>query len=381
VRSDGLGLAWDRWPKVPLKRVASLRSGDAISADLIDDSGDYPVYGGNGIRGYTSAYNRDGSHVLIGRQGALCGNINYASGKYWASEHAVVVTATGLNDIRWLGNLLSSLNLGQYSQSAAQPGLAVDAIANLSVPVPPPDVQHAIAQYLDAETARIDALIEARTRMLRLVAERLRAHILSDISSGVPTVPLRRVARRVKTGGTPPEFDGGSVAWYTPASFRDNLVLGDPVRAVRSSWLNDGRAVTFGADSTLIVGIGATAGRVAHLASRASGNQQLTCIESAFGVVARFVSWQLWARTDELRGLASTTTLPIISNELLRSLPFACPPGQTQRRLASDWDSAASRTEAIVDLVTRTIDLLVERRQALITAAVTGQLEIPRVAA
>ena len=73
------------WTCQKLKHVASLRSGESITSNDISDSGEYPVYGGNGVRGYTSSHTHEGEYPLIGRQGALCGNINYASGLFWAS--------------------------------------------------------------------------------------------------------------------------------------------------------------------------------------------------------------------------------------------------------------------------------------------------------
>jgi type I restriction enzyme, S subunit len=107
------------WGKMKLKYVASLKSGDTITSDSITESGEYPVFGGNGIRGYTSAYTHCGKYVLIGRQGALCGNINYASGRFWASEHAVVVDIKSEDEVVWLGEILRSMDLNQYSQSVA----------------------------------------------------------------------------------------------------------------------------------------------------------------------------------------------------------------------------------------------------------------------
>ena len=160
--ADWLDALPRHWERKKLKYVASLESGEAITTDDIAESGKYAVFGGNGLRGYTSAYTHCGRHVLIGRQGALCGNINYSTGRFWASEHAVVAATKAEADVTWLGELLRSMNLNQYSQSAAQPGLAVDVIANLEIPVPPYSEQRAIADYLDRETARLDALVAAK---------------------------------------------------------------------------------------------------------------------------------------------------------------------------------------------------------------------------
>lgn len=103
----------DAWEQRKLGEVAQeFKSGNSLKADEIDITGDYPVYGGNGLRGYTSTYNHDGEYALIGRQGALCGNMNYSVGKAYFTEHAVVVKADENNDTRFLYYMLDTMNLG-----------------------------------------------------------------------------------------------------------------------------------------------------------------------------------------------------------------------------------------------------------------------------
>lgn len=155
------------WEDIPaawyikrIKELAFLQSGDGIISEQIDTEGSYPVFGGNGLRGYYTNYTNDGSHILIGRQGALCGNINYASGKFWASEHAVVVYLKRSINMKWFGELLKVMNLNQYSLAAAQPGLAMDKIKRLMIPVPTLPEQNAIADYLETKTAQIDRQID-----------------------------------------------------------------------------------------------------------------------------------------------------------------------------------------------------------------------------
>ena len=124
-------MAFD-WEQRKLGEVAQeFKSGNFLKADEIDIAGDYPVYGGNGLRGYTSTYNHDGEFALIGRQGALCGNMNYSVGKAYFTEHAVVVEADENNDTRFLYCMLDIMNLGQYSDQSAQPGLAVNKLIKL----------------------------------------------------------------------------------------------------------------------------------------------------------------------------------------------------------------------------------------------------------
>lgn len=163
------GVGWlgdvpEHWEVKRIKDLSRLQSGDSIVSEQIEKEGKYPVYGGNGLRGYYSKYTNNGEYILIGRQGALCGNINYASGKFWASEHAVVTYLKHSIDMKWYGEMLRIMNLNQYSLAAAQPGLAMDRIRRLLLPVPPLTEQKTIAAYLDTKTAQIDRKIGLLTQ-------------------------------------------------------------------------------------------------------------------------------------------------------------------------------------------------------------------------
>lgn len=156
---DWLGNIPEHWEVKRLGFLCVLESGESITSEVIAEGGDFPVYGGNGFRGYYHQFTHDGQFVLIGRQGALCGNINYGNGKFWASEHALIVIPTTQWDVVWMGELLRSMNLGRHSVTAAQPGLAAEMLRRLRVPVPPRHEQTAIAKYLNAETTKLDALV------------------------------------------------------------------------------------------------------------------------------------------------------------------------------------------------------------------------------
>jgi type I restriction enzyme S subunit len=184
------------WEVKKLKYAAALKSGDSITAEDIRADDEFPVYGGNGLRGYTSSYTHDGHFVLIGRQGALCGNINYAKGMFWASEHAVVVSPGKPVATTWLGELLRTMNLNQYSVSAAQPGLAVDRVKQLHVPVPPLAEQRAVADHLDRQTARLDALAGRVRRAMDLLREYRAALITAAVTGQIDVRGGGRLTRR-----------------------------------------------------------------------------------------------------------------------------------------------------------------------------------------
>ena len=180
---DWLGDIPAHWEVRRLKTLCSMKSGDGISIVSIESVGEYPVYGGNGVRGYTSRFNHDGVLALIGRQGALCGNVHIARGKFWATEHAVVAALHTVHNIVWFGAILTAMNLNQYSLAAAQPGLAVERILNLHLPVPPLPEQTAIAAHLDQATAAIDAAIDTARRQSELM-HAYRASLIAHVVTG-----------------------------------------------------------------------------------------------------------------------------------------------------------------------------------------------------
>ncbi len=129
----------------------NLQAGKFVSAeDIHTESPHFPYrcFGGNGIRGYVSSFNRRGDYPIIGRQGALCGNINYASGEFYATEHAVVVESFSGTDPIWAKYLLEQLNLNQYATATAQPGLSVKTINEVAIPIPPVGEQYRISDAL-----------------------------------------------------------------------------------------------------------------------------------------------------------------------------------------------------------------------------------------
>ena len=130
----------DGWTTTTLGELFYLQAGKFISANEISDeftTGKFPCYGGNGLRGYVCDYNRTGDFPLIGRQGALCGNLNFASGDFYATEHAVVVECFANTNPQWAFYFLDKMNLNQYATATAQPGLSVKTINDVAIPLPP----------------------------------------------------------------------------------------------------------------------------------------------------------------------------------------------------------------------------------------------------
>ena len=159
-----LGEIPEDWEVNPLGDLCSLKSGLGITSKDIDDSSAYRCFGGNGLRGYTQKYTHDGNYVLIGRQGALCGNIQYVSGRFFASEHALVATLSKFSNAMWLAVYLERMNLNQYSESSAQPGLSAEKLRILKLITPTNEEQTAIATILSDMDNELEALTQKREK-------------------------------------------------------------------------------------------------------------------------------------------------------------------------------------------------------------------------
>lgn len=258
---------------------------------------------------------------------------------------------------------------------------------NFQLPTPPKSIQRAIASYLDAETSRIDKLIEKKQRMVELIQMRIIVAASQLTSSSNRWVPLRRVVDRVKTGTTPASGAYGSfdeitdgLEWVSPSDFGSRLTLRTPERFVSSDEVRLGSVPVFEAGSVLVVGVGATTGKVVYSNRDLSGNQQVTALHCTPGNSGRFLAWNLWSRRQEILATVPFTTLPILSNDFIRSVLVCNPPLDEQNEIVEFLDTLAEVVGNLEASISSQIEKLTEHRQALITAAVTGQLEIPGVA-
>ncbi len=407
---EWLGEVPEHWNVCALKRIVRMQSGESITGENIEQTGEYAVFGGNGIRGYTTNFTHDGRFVLIGRQGALCGNVNYGSGKFWASEHAVVVTPIKPIDVIWLGETLRTMNLNQYSVSAAQPGLSVEQIIRLRVAVPPRSEQIQIANFLDLETAKIDELIAEQRRLIELLKEKRQAVIshavtkglnpdapmkpsgiewLGDVPAHWTVVPLKRIAR-VNTGVAKGKDNGSrstvTVPYLRVANVQDGYLDLETVATIEIPEDDLPRYALKSGDVLMNEG-----GDFDKLGRGHVWEGQIDpCITQnhVFAVRPQSVSsnWlnvitgSDYAQFYFVTRSKQSTNLASISSTNLMRLPVVLPPAAEQQSILSFVNARKARYETLVLEAQRTIDLLQERRSALISAAVTGQIDVRRVA-
>ena len=127
------------WDELTIGDVCDLNAGDFIPASEIAkqaDEGSFPCYGGNGFRGYVKSFTHEGRYVLVGRQGALCGNVKLYAGKFHATEHALVAMPKPGVNTGWLFYALDVLKLNRFATGQAQPGLSVGVLSDVGISIP-----------------------------------------------------------------------------------------------------------------------------------------------------------------------------------------------------------------------------------------------------
>lgn len=284
-------------------------------------------------------------------------------------------------------------------------GVPKSAIGATLVPVPPIGEQRAITDYLDRETARLDALVAEHRRLLDLLNEKRGALVTGAVvrglnravpfrDSGVPWIgeipahwelwKLGHVAS-VGNGSTPNRgrreyWEDGDVPWLNSSVVNRGEVTGAEQfvtrQAVRECHLP---IVKRGAVLVAITGQGKTRGRAAVLSMDATVNQHIAFISSGGSRLSPwYLKWTLSAAYDYLRSISDDVggTKGALTCEELANLRVPVPPAAEQREIVRE---IAARTRAIDDLATaaeRTVALLRERRSALIAAAVTGRIDL-----
>lgn len=148
--------------KMKISDFCLLKAGKSVKAEdiseKISESKIYPCFGGNGIRGYVSFYSHEGEYPIIGRQGALCGCVNWASGSFYATEHAVVAQGKKNISQRFLLYLFQNADLNQYKTQGAQPGLSVARLNEVQLSIPSFTEQNRIVGILDEFESSIENL-------------------------------------------------------------------------------------------------------------------------------------------------------------------------------------------------------------------------------
>ena len=393
------------WPKASLKYVARFAYGNSIPYTNGEEGGPIRVFGSNGPYATCSEANTKSPAIVIGRKGSY-GKVTWTQEPCFASDTTFFVDETTTQQhLRWLYYVLQTLKLDEGTDEAAVPGLNRDRAYEKVVFVPPPPEQRAIAAYLDRETSKIGALITEKERLLSLLAEKRRALITQAVTRGpnpdmpmhnsgtewlgeIPrhwkTVRIKHVAK-VGNGSTPLRdnesyWKDGSFPWLTSTVVNDDIV-GEPTEFVTEKALRECHLPIIQPDSVLIAitGEGKTRGKASWLRYDATINQHLAFISPQKDLLySDFLQLALSASYEILRMISEGTgsTKGALTCEQVGEFLIPLPPLAEQRKILSDISSVKVRIDALAEGTEEMIALLHERRVALTSAAVTGQIRV-----
>jgi len=285
-----------------------------------------------------------------------------------------------------------------------QLNLNTQIIGSLRIPIPPPDEQRAIAAFLDRETARIDALVAKKQRLIELLGEKRAAVITRAVRRGVNPnsqfaetgidwlgqIPshwsLKRLGYLVSIrGGCTPdkgnvEYWNGDVPWVTPKDMKVESIA-DSEDHVTNLALRDTGLTLFSPPAVLIVVRGMILAHtipVCHLAGPVTVNQDMKALMPKQSVNSRFLAWMLRGCDSALFALIEESGhgTRVLRTDLWTKAQFPLPPSDEQAAIADFLDNETVKLDGIASQAAIAIDRLREYRSALISATVTGKIDV-----
>lgn len=410
VRLKPSGVEWigevpAHWNVIPLKRLARMKNGEGISAENVvsepTEEYSFPVMGSNGLMGYTKDPNTTSQAIIIGRVGA-CGSIHEIYTPVWVTDNALILTVNKSSfSLKYLAFVLYSRDLNKIADRTAQPLITGTKIGAENVPLPPLAEQRVIADYLDRETGRMDALVAAKERLLKLLAEKRQALITRAVTRGLdPIARLKpsgvewlgdvpahwdiwKVAhgfRTIGSGTTPKSSDShyydGDIPWVTTSELRE-CVIDDTTAKITGAAIRDYPTLRIYPQGTLLFAMyGATIGRLGILGVSATVNQACIAFTDPLHFDVRFVYYWFQMRRPVLIAFSVGGGQPNLSQEDLRQVRIPAPALAEQRAIADYLGRETAKLDALAAKARETITLLKERRSAIISAAVTGKIDI-----
>lgn len=361
------------WPMAQIRHITRFEYGDSLAAEHRID-GHVPVFGSNGPVGSHDQANTCGPAVVIGRKGSH-GQVNYSPSPVFAIDTTYYVdeSTTG-HDLRWLYYALGTAGLTTLGQDVGVPGLNRDLAYGQRIPLPPLAEQRAIADYLDAATARIDALIAKKQQLIHLLEERWVTQrddaILRGCDPVAGTGQLPEGWARPQLGVIIELQRGHDL----PADERRDgpfpVVSSGGVSGYHDEWACRGPAVVTGRYGTV--------GEVYYVEEDCWPLNTTLYVKDFRGNDPRWVAFML--ESLPLDAESEKSAVGGINRNVIGKLRVPHPTFDIQQGIATRLAKARATRDAASRALASQIDLLAEHRQALITAAVTGELAVPTAA-
>ena len=304
------------------------------------------------------------------------------------------------NYVRWLLQEFDVAHMKTLGAGVRQTVNFSD-IANCYFYLPEQLEQRKIANFLDHETAKIDSLIEKQQQLIQLLKEKRQAVISHAVTKGldprvkmkdsgvewlgeVPehweVLPIKYLTKCVGTGGTPKNqisfTEVPEINWFTPGDFSGDLEIIDSSKYVTFSSVKDGDSKLYEGKSVLMIGIGATLGKVAISNKDFSCNQQINVLTCNKLITPEFLKFSLMSQLEQIKQLSNSSTIGIINQEKTKQICISVPTVEEQSEIIHFIMGNIEKFNNLINKAESAIQLMQERRTALISAAVTGKIDV-----
>jgi type I restriction enzyme S subunit len=393
----------DHWRRTTFGRFARVLNGADYGSIEVENGG-YPVYGSGGAFRQASDYLYSGESVLFGRKGTIDAPL-YVDGKFWTVDTMFYTDIDRRSLLpRFAYYWALTLPFRAWATDTALPSMTSTAIKAAPLLLPPLEQQRVIADYLDRETARIDAFIAKNEVLITLLTERRAATIGRAVTKGIDggavltecEVPwagdipetwdsgsIRRFAL-MKTGHTPSRQHSEywvdcTIPWFTLADVWQLRAgakhLGETNERISHIGLANSAAELLPA-GTVVLSRTASVGFTGIMPTAMATSQDYWNWIPKTGLRPEFLWYQFQAMRPEFERLMMGSTHRTIYQADAASLRIVVPPVEVQDQIVEYLDRTTKKTDAEISAARRAIDLARERRAALISAAVTGKIDV-----
>lgn len=388
----------EAWPTVPIGELFKLKQGTYLKPDDMGENQSeefpFPVYGANGIIGYSNRKMYGERTTLVSCRGANCGVVHYTVPNVWISNNSIACVPKGDIDPAFYYYVCENTDFGDVITGSAQPQITITNLSSKEFVRPPLPVQRRIAGILSA----YDELIENSQRRIKILESTARAlyrewfvHFrfpghekhprvaspLGDIPQGWEVKPVAD-SFEISGGGTPSRkeakyWDGGTIQWFSPSGLTgaDTMFMDDSPERITELGLAESSARLFPAFSVMLTSR-ATIGAISINTHEACTNQGfITCLPNE-RVPLYFLFHWLAENVPTFERMASGATFKEISRGVFKTIEFIYPAPALVRRFESQVEPMGKQMLALQ----RQIQNLRRTRDLLLPRLLSGQIEI-----
>lgn len=399
-----LGVVPENWALGSLKHLAWIRNGRDYK-EVESPDGEYPVIGSGGQFANATRYLYDGESVLLGRKGTIDKPL-YIHGRFWTVDTMFYTEVAAGASAKFLYYNALTIPFQYYSTSTALPSMTQGDLLNHPCAIPALEEQNQIARFLDHETARIDALIEEQQRLIELLKEKRQAVISLAVTKGLdPTVPmkdsgvewlgevpahwevtrLRRICVEINDiNHVMPVAVESGVPFLSAKDLLDDGTLNftEDIKMIsESDFMTLSKKICPRRGDIIYSRIGACLGKARLVETDDRFLVSYSCcvvrvIESI--ACPRFIQHLLDGEMilTEARMRTQGIGVPDLGLGEIGRFPIALPPVREQQLIARYLDDKAGKFDTLTTEAKRATNLLQEHRSALISAAVTGKIDV-----